>query len=623
MKLGTKVYADSQIDNPTYTLTSTKNEPVSTKANPNETTVLIFGHTKCSYTRSTLNSISSCNWVKRSDIRVIFAETNGKRQEEVLQYEAGYQCPEMTFCYDEGFTIMQVMAAYANLFGMGNGGTYPTIVLIDKNNKLQNILTGATTADNILNEIKKFEDIDDSGSNTPPSDSDSGIENIAYGLTSIENTPISTKANPNETTVLLFGYTTCGNTKATLQDIDQSDWVNRSDIRVIFADVYGADLDATKEFAQNYTSKKIIFCHDESFLNYNLALTYLSYYNLTGGQFPYIVLIDQHNKIQSLTLGPKTADEIITEIEKFTKKDSNTEEDEGGTGSGSGSTGGDNTGDTGSGSGSTGGDNTGDTGSGSGSTGGDNTGGTGSGSGSTGGDNTGDTGSGSGSTGGDNTGNTGSGSGSTDGSTGNTGNNTGTTTDHTINTFTPITTVPDNTSKPDNTADSDDTSKPDNTADSDDTSKPDNTADSNDTSKPDSTETLDETTSDNTDTSNPPSNTLTPDTTDTSNQNTVDKSETKKDKPNVTVKKKATVKTVKAVKGKKVISGTVKLKSGKLVQNATIKVYVNNKKKATIKTDKNGEFSTKLSKKLKKGDKIKFVITNAKIKKIIETIKIA
>ena len=96
IELGTKVQAADEslsgLNNPTYTLTSTNGNAVSTKANPNEITVLIFGHTKCSYTRTTLNSISSCDWVKRPDIRVIFAETNGHTQEEVLAYEQGYQC---------------------------------------------------------------------------------------------------------------------------------------------------------------------------------------------------------------------------------------------------------------------------------------------------------------------------------------------------------------------------------------------------------------------------------------------------------------------------------------------------------------------------------------------------
>ncbi len=317
---GIKTQAAELKENPAYTFTSTNGTSVSTKANPNETTVLIFGYIGCGKTRSTLNSISSCSWVKRSDIRVIFAETNGKTQEEVEAYRQGYQCPELTFCYDEDYNIFQSMAAYEQLYGM-NGGSYPMIVLIDKDNKIQNLLTGTKTADELLTEIKKFAAVDDNGSTTPPADSDSGIENINYALNTIAGTTISTKASANQTTVLLFGYTTCGLTKSTLQSIDGSNWVGRSDIRVIFADVYGASLEDTKEFSQNFSGKNIIYCHDTSMLNFNLALSYLKLYNYTGGTFPYIVLIDSNNKIQNITLGPKTADEILKEIEKFTKKE--------------------------------------------------------------------------------------------------------------------------------------------------------------------------------------------------------------------------------------------------------------------------------------------------------------
>lgn len=327
--LGTKVHAaddlPSGLNNPTYTLTSTKGDTVSTKANQNETTVLIFGHTKCSYTRTTLNSIASCDWVKRSDIRVIFAETNGHTQEEVLAYEKGYQCEDMIFCYSESDQVISAMIGYTSLYGM-TGGKYPVIVLIDKNNKVQNLLTGQKTSDEVLAEINKFEKIDGEGSTPPSSEPGSGIENYAYGLNTIDGTIVSTKANSNETTVLLFGYTTCGFTKAALQSIDKSSLSGRSDIRVIFADVYGASLAETKEFAQNYSSGNFIFCHDESMLNYNFALSYLGLYNYTGGTFPYIVLIDKNNKIQSITLGPKTADEIIAEIERFAQKDEPTTE---------------------------------------------------------------------------------------------------------------------------------------------------------------------------------------------------------------------------------------------------------------------------------------------------------
>lgn len=335
----TKVQASpvprSDLNNLSYTFPSANGELVSTTANPGETTVLVFGHTGCGFTRSTLNSLSSCEWIKRPDIRVVFVDVEGHDLETVSSYADGYQCPDLIFCHDEMYENFEAMLAYAQLFGL-NDSKYPFTVLIDKNNKVKNYMQGAKTAAEILNEIKKFENIEDSGSLTPPSGSDSGIENFAYGLKTIDGATVSTKATPDQTTVLLFGYTTCGLTKGTLKEIDGSDWISRSDIRVIFADTKGASLEETKAFAQDYTSGKIIFCHDASCLNFNFSLTYLKLVDKTGGTFPYIVLIDKHNKIQLITLGPKTAAEIITEIEKIANKDTNA----GGSSTGGSSTGG-------------------------------------------------------------------------------------------------------------------------------------------------------------------------------------------------------------------------------------------------------------------------------------------
>lgn len=319
------------VDNPTYTFTSTDGSKVSTKANPGETTVLIFGNTACSYTRSMMDSLTSSDgeWISRPDIRVIFAEAEGHTKEEIQLYEDGYKCPDITFCYDESGEILQAMFAYAQLFGK-NGAKYPLVFLIDGNNKIEGYLerptpTGDAMADNIfaidiLNGIKKFANIDYEGTLTPPSGTDSGIVNYAFGLEDINGNVVSTKANPNETTVLIFGYTTCGKTKATLQSIADSDWgkAHRSDIRLVYADTQGANLEETKAFAGNYSDTDIIFCHDANMINFNnVALKYLSLYNQNGGTFPYIVYIDKNNKVQNVTLGPKTAEEILKEINKI------------------------------------------------------------------------------------------------------------------------------------------------------------------------------------------------------------------------------------------------------------------------------------------------------------------
>ncbi|MCI9598361.1 MAG: fibronectin type III domain-containing protein [Firmicutes bacterium] len=317
-----------------YDFTSTDDNTISTTANPNETTVLIFGDWPG--TRSTLESLASCEWVKRPDIRVIFAETNRATKEQLQSYADVYGCQDITFCYNHaGDETFDAMLAYGTFFDI-RIQKLPTIVLIDPNNQAQSLLQGEKTADELLAEIEKISDVGGEGSLTPPSDSAATIENYVYELQTIDNTPVSTRANPDETTVLVFGYTTGDSTKAALQSISGSTWVGRPDIRVIYADVYGASSSEVEEFAQDY-SNHIIFCHDEEKLNWNHAVSYLGLYNQTSGKFPYIVLIDKNNKVRSITLGANTEDKIFEEIEKISNSgsgadDPGTSQDPDGTG---------------------------------------------------------------------------------------------------------------------------------------------------------------------------------------------------------------------------------------------------------------------------------------------------
>ena len=279
MAAGIRAQAEGQgtpVDNPAYTFTSTDGSKVSTAANPGETTVLVFGNISCSRTRGTLTSLAASDWAGRPDIRVIFAESGLASLEETNEYEKSYQCPSITFCYDETQGILAAMAGYAGK----SGGLSPIVVLIDKDNKVQSVTEGKKTADEIIAEIKKFADIDYAGEITPPAGSGSGLENFPFILKSIDGTDISTIVKSDATTVLILGYTNCGNTKATLQSIAGSSWggAHRSDIRMVYADVRGADLAGTTAFAKDYQNTDVIFCHDEEGKNFNHALSYLGLY---------------------------------------------------------------------------------------------------------------------------------------------------------------------------------------------------------------------------------------------------------------------------------------------------------------------------------------------------------
>ena len=626
----TMAQANVPFDNPKYTFNTVNDGRISTVANPDETTILIFGYVGCSKTRSTLDSLSECNWIKRDDIRVIYVDAEGHSQQEVLSWAEAYDCPEMTFCYYDEMddTMMKVMYSYTNKYG----GSYPVVVLIDGENKVQNVSTGKKTATEILEDIKGFKDMEGSDTDTPPSDADSelGFVNYPYILNSVDGDKVSTKANKGETTVLLFGYTTCGKTKSTLKEIDQNDWFdNRTDVRVIFADEHGHSLIDVKEFAQNYNSGNIIFCHDESCNNYyGITVKYLHMFNENGGTYPYIVFIDKNNRVRDLTLGPQTAEDIIEKIKSFTTIDDNKPSEnpddskpddkpsenpsdkpddkpsENPDGSKPDDKPSENPDDKPNDKPSENPDNSkpddkpsenpsdkpDDKPSDSGTTNIPN-------------NNQGSNNSNSSNNNGSsssNNGNTSSGSstwtpnyssGSNNSGSSSTSTSTNGSSSSTPNITSPVPsvnnekdTVEDTTKKEDSIEDS----KP-----LDDTSK------ESDVVVSDTVPTT-------------PSN----DTTQANNQ----VNDNKKTKTNT--KKKAKVNAVKAAKGKKAVSGTIKLNSGKAVKNATIKIYVNNKKKITAKTNGKGEFSVKLSKKLKKGDKIKLVITSSNTKKITKIIEI-
>lgn len=145
--------------------------------------------------------------------------------------------------------------------------------------------------------------------------------NLNYTFTSIDGTKVSTSAGSSKATVLIFGRTTCGYTKRTVQSISESTWVQNPGIRTIFAEMDWATKGETETFAQNYGCPSVTFCYDAEYGTIVEALQrYVSINSSTsGGTFalPVIVLIDSKNMIQKITTGPKTETEIFTEINRF------------------------------------------------------------------------------------------------------------------------------------------------------------------------------------------------------------------------------------------------------------------------------------------------------------------
>lgn len=154
--------------------------------------------------------------------------------------------------------------------------------------------------------------------------------NQEYVFTSINGESVSTKSEPGKTTVLVFGKTNCGNTRATIRNIANSDWVSHGDIRVIFGECNNASLADTKAFAGAYGCDAITFCYDDENYYSSINNAMWGYFELfydpsAGGTLPFTVLIDQNNQVRNVLTGVQSADGIMALIRSFSTSPEDTE----------------------------------------------------------------------------------------------------------------------------------------------------------------------------------------------------------------------------------------------------------------------------------------------------------
>ncbi|MEZ3422510.1 MAG: fibronectin type III domain-containing protein [Lachnospiraceae bacterium] len=150
-----KAMAASLGENPAYTFTSTDGNEVSTTVTKGQPTVIILGNTTCGNTQGTLKDIASSSWIGSGKVRVIFGDLSGKNLEEIKTFKQNYGCSQMIFCYDDN-PISQISKAwnsYLDLVMARNLMALPTIVIIDGNNQVIDILSGYQTASTIINII--------------------------------------------------------------------------------------------------------------------------------------------------------------------------------------------------------------------------------------------------------------------------------------------------------------------------------------------------------------------------------------------------------------------------------------------------------------------------------------
>jgi len=390
--------------NLSYNFTTIDEQTVTSTAN-GKPKLLIFFYTTCGRSRETIANIASSKY-DFSSVDIIAPEIMLASKEEVVEFKDyyGYGNDAITFAYCEDRNYLEALSKYTGK----TGGYSPTMVYINSSNQIRCITEGRLSEEEIIANVEKYCLANaDGGNNGSTDDNDentgntSGTENLFYSFKTIDDQIVTSKAN-GKPKALIFFSTTCGYSQRTISNIAESTY-DFSSVDIIAPEITGVDKEAVATFKANYGSDAITFSYSTGLENKTAAMRYSE----GGGTMPYIAYIDRNNRLQHVSTGPLSEEEIIDNIKKYCL------------GNTDGSTGGDNNGSTGGdNNGSTGGNNNGSTGgNNNGSTGGDNNGSTdGDNNGSTGGDNNGSTGGdNNGSTGGDNNGSTG---GNNNGSTG-------------------------------------------------------------------------------------------------------------------------------------------------------------------------------------------------------------
>lgn len=145
-----------------------------------------------------------------------------------------------------------------------------------------------------------------------------GYENPGFELTDIDDLTVSTTASAGQASIIIFGKTNCGITQRIIRDIAGSEWVSRSDIRVVFVECNSASMEATKAFGQTYGCSDMIFCYDND--GYKNSRVWNEYCDIgaemgvTIGSLPTTVLVDENNYIRKVLSGFQSAASLYNEI---------------------------------------------------------------------------------------------------------------------------------------------------------------------------------------------------------------------------------------------------------------------------------------------------------------------
>lgn len=156
------IYAAEPAEMPEYIFRTTDDTEVSTNGRGYKATVLIFGQTICSNTGYTISDVAKSDWEKDPQIQVIFAEISNKPKAEVQEFVKNNKAENLITCYDDqkGHISMAMWSAIRQHKGDDISSVrLPVVVLIDGNNRIQNIaMDGLISADELIGMVNQFAD---------------------------------------------------------------------------------------------------------------------------------------------------------------------------------------------------------------------------------------------------------------------------------------------------------------------------------------------------------------------------------------------------------------------------------------------------------------------------------
>lgn len=143
------------------------------------------------------------------------------------------------------------------------------------------------------------------------------LENLSHDYTALDGTKISSTAD-GRPKLLVFYRNSCGNCQSTVLGITRA--IDRfTGIDVYALEIDGAAKEAVSAFQKQYGCEQITFSYDTAAKNRESMMLYLLETGIydTAVAMPVICYIDANNRLQYITRGLKTADEVHANLAKY------------------------------------------------------------------------------------------------------------------------------------------------------------------------------------------------------------------------------------------------------------------------------------------------------------------